>query len=179
MKSFNELLKEEKTTTEDALHLFDEMDVMTINNMFGRWQGSGFCTQHPLDGLLEMFNWYGKEFIDINNVHPLLFLDRNNKIFKVDPKKIPMSLAVNLPIPKNKISKFLFLSMKLILATTKTKARVRMMEHRGKISATMIYDDLPIFDVFRKIDNNTVLGLMDLKGVEQPFFFVLKRDCVT
>jgi hypothetical protein len=40
----------------------------------------------------------------------------------------------------------------------------------------MIYDDLPINDVFRKVDNNTVLGVMDLKGMEQPFFFVLRRE---
>ena len=38
------------------------------------------------------------------------------------------------------------------------------------------YDNLPINDVFRKVDDNTVLGIMDLKGMKQPFFFVLRRD---
>ncbi|MGB7084128.1 MAG: DUF4334 domain-containing protein [Phormidesmis sp.] len=50
------------------------------------------------------------------------------------------------------------------------------MEHRGKVSATMSYDHLPINDVFRKIDENTVLGLMDCKALQQPFFFVLRRE---
>jgi hypothetical protein len=26
------------------------------------------------------------------------------------------------------------------------------------------------------VDDNTVLGIMDLKGMKQPFFFVLRRD---
>ena len=40
----------------------------------------------------------------------------------------------------------------------------------------MIYDSLPINDVFRKVDDHTVLGLMDLKGMKDPFFFVLTRE---
>jgi len=39
----------------------------------------------------------------------------------------------------------------------------------------MIYDYLPINDSFRKVDDNTVLGIMDFKNSHQPFFFVLKR----
>jgi len=53
---------------------------------------------------------------------------------------------------------------------------VKPMNYRGKTSATMSYDNLPINDVFRKVDDNTVLGIMDLKGMKQPFFFVLRRD---
>ena len=43
----------------------------------------------------------------------------------------------------------------------------------------MIYDYLPINDVFRKVDDHTLLGLMDFKGMEQPFFFVLNRNVLT
>ncbi len=50
-----------------------------------------------------------------------------------------------------------------------------MTRHRGKVSATMVYDNLPIHDVFRKMDADTVLGIMDLKGLKKPFFFVLRR----
>ena len=53
-----------------------------------------------------------------------------------------------------------------------------MIEYREKVSTTMIYDNLPINDIFRKIDDNTVLGLMDFKGMPQPFFFVLNRDMI-
>ncbi|GAC1471441.1 MAG: hypothetical protein PVSMB5_20050 [Ktedonobacteraceae bacterium] len=51
-----------------------------------------------------------------------------------------------------------------------------MVEYRGQVSASMIYDNLPICDAFRRIDHDTLLGIMDLKGVEQPFFFKLRRD---
>ena len=40
----------------------------------------------------------------------------------------------------------------------------------------MVYDQLPINDVFRKISNDKVLGVMDLKDATKPFFFVLTRD---
>jgi hypothetical protein len=63
------------------------------------------------------------------------------------------------------------------MSTTETsQARLRMMEYRHQVTATMIYDQLPINDSFRKIDDNTVFGAMDFKGVPQPFFFVLRRE---
>jgi hypothetical protein len=49
------------------------------------------------------------------------------------------------------------------------------MEHRGVVSATMVYDQLPILDCFRRIDEGTILGVMDLKGMARPFFFSLSR----
>ena len=39
----------------------------------------------------------------------------------------------------------------------------------------MIYDGLPILDHFRAVDAATLLGLMDLRGMAQPYFFVLRR----
>jgi hypothetical protein len=44
------------------------------------------------------------------------------------------------------------------------------------VSATMIYDALPISDVFRRVDAHTLLGLMDYRALEKPFFFVLRRE---
>ena len=40
----------------------------------------------------------------------------------------------------------------------------------------MIYDQLPVNDVFRRLDDDTVLGAMDLRGSATPYFFVLTRD---
>ena len=39
----------------------------------------------------------------------------------------------------------------------------------------MIYDRQPIIDVFRRVDDVTLLGVMDLRGMSQPYFFVLTR----
>jgi Domain of unknown function (DUF4334) len=40
----------------------------------------------------------------------------------------------------------------------------------------MVYDTLPIVDVFRRVDADTLLGLMDLRGLPEPFLFLLERD---
>lgn len=175
IERFQTTLQQETTSTDEALVLFDELETVDLDFMMGRWKGSGFHTNHPMDGLLEAFNWYGKEFINPDCVHPLLFSDNDGRVFKVDPNPIAMDLGLRFPIPKNDAMKPVYSVMNKLLETEESKARVRMMEYRQKISATMIYDYLPIHDVFRKVDDNTVLGLMDFKGMEQPFFFILGR----
>lgn len=175
-ESYKSILKTAKTTTEQALQLFDTLEPVNLDFMLDRWQGSGLHTSHPMDGLLEASNWYGKEFIDPENVHPLLFLNNKGEIIKVAPKPVAMNWALKIPALKNDFLKPLLALTNSLLKTEKSQARLRMMEYRGKASATMIYDYLPINDSFRKIDDNTVLGVMDFKDLPQPFFFVLKRS---
>ncbi len=180
LETVETIIQQGETTTDEALKIFDELEPVDLEFMIGRWKGSGLHTNHPMDGLLEAANWYGKEFVDPECVHPLLFLDNDNKIFKVAPNPTAMSMVTSFPVPKNpnQITKSLFSLINLMFKTESSQARIRMMEYRQKISATMIYDNLPINDAFRKVDDNTVLGLMDFKGVSQPFFFVLRRDIV-
>ncbi|MCG8314562.1 MAG: DUF4334 domain-containing protein [Pseudomonadales bacterium] len=54
-------------------------------------------------------------------------------------------------------------------------AQLREVVYRGISTATMVYDTQPIFDHFKKVDDSTVLGVMDRKGDELPLFFFLKR----
>ena len=56
------------------------------------------------------------------------------------------------------------------------QARLRVVEHRGVSSAAMLYDHLPIVDVFRRLDAQTLLGVMDARGISHPFFFTLRRE---
>ena len=56
------------------------------------------------------------------------------------------------------------------------KARLRLTAYRGFVTATMCYDALPIADVFRKVDDDTLVGAMDLRGLQMPFMFVLRRE---
>ncbi len=176
IESCESILKTGQTTTEKALQLFDSLEPVNLDFMFGRWQGQGLDTDHPMDGFLEASNWYGKEFIDVDNVHPLLFSDTQGNIFKVVPNPTAMRWVLKLPILKNKSLKPLLMLTNSLLKTKTSQARLRMMEYRGKVSATMIYDHLPINDSFRKVDENMVLGIMDYKNSPQPFFFILKRS---
>lgn len=162
-------------STADALALFDSLEPVGIDFMLGRWVGSGFDTHHPMDGLLETFGWYGKAFVTADDVHPLLFR-RGDDVVSLSPKFMPMGLLWKLKVPRSGLLNALSLPLKFALQTGKARARLRMLEHRGKVSATMIYDDLPIHDVFRKLDDVTVLGVMDLKDMPQPFFFLLRRE---
>ena len=175
MTSYADSVLPKSCTTEEALALFDSLDAVSLDFMLGRWRGSEIETGHPMDGLLGLANWYGKEFVSADCVHPLLFSDGSGEVFKVAPNAQMMKWALSFSIPKNDLVKTASTALTSMLKTEESQARLRMMEHRGKLSATMIYDHLPINDVFRRVDEHTVLGLMDYKESQQPFFFSLTR----
>lgn len=175
-KKFYEMRDKKNNSTEDSFALFDRLDTVDIGFMMGRWHGSDFSTGHTMDGALETFNWYGKEFVDPDHVHPLVFKSFGKTLFKVNPSLMPVRLATLIPSAPLRPLRYLFLAVRFLFQTRKSKARVRLIEFRGKLTATMIYDHLPIHDVFRKVNENTLLGCMDFKEMKQPFFFVLERD---
>jgi hypothetical protein len=55
------------------------------------------------------------------------------------------------------------------------QASLRAVDYRGVVTATMVYDQQPIFDHFRRITDDLVLGVMDRKGDDMPLFFWLRR----
>ena len=55
------------------------------------------------------------------------------------------------------------------------KATLRFVRYRGVSTATMVYDQHPVFDHFRKITDGLVLGVMDRKGETFPLFFYLRK----
>lgn len=148
--------------------------------MMGSWKGEGFLTGHPMDGLLESYHWHGKRFDSPEDVHPLVFSRRDGDLTCVNPALLgpSLSLAKQGQMPKSATVGKLFQFLLPLLATSRSRARLRMTTFRGVPSATMIYDQLPINDVFRRIDADSVLGVMDYKGMAQPFFFRLSRERV-
>ena len=54
-------------------------------------------------------------------------------------------------------------------------ATLRMVEYRGVVTATMVYDQHPVMDHFRQVDDTTVLGVMIKKGDTIPLYFYLQR----
>ncbi|MCG8671615.1 MAG: DUF4334 domain-containing protein [Pseudomonadales bacterium] len=165
----------EGTSTEQALAYFDELAPVTVDEMLGRWRGSGFPTDHPMDGLLENFNWWGKEFVSSEHVHPLVFSQGEDKQVTLDPLWMPLKYARNSRFARAAATRKAFALLAPLMKTQQSRARLRMLEYRGKVSATMVYDHKPINDVFRKLDEDTVIGVMDLKSMRRPFFFVLQR----
>ena len=171
------LAQKSVASTQEGLALYDQLEVIDADFMLGRWKGTEFPSNHPMDGLLEISGWYGKAFLDTENVHPLLFYTSDKKgLYAVNPTLVFPFAKMNLP---SFIIPYLKALAKPFVLTKRSKARLRMIEYRGKVSATMQYDHLPINDVFRKIDENTVLGAMDMKGEKQPYFFLLERENTT
>jgi hypothetical protein len=95
----------------------------------------------------------------------------------VDPALVPLGLLrerahlAHLPA-----ARAAFGVVRPLLHTDRPKARLRTVQHRGVHTAAMVYDALPIIDVFRRATPDTVLGLMDMRGLAAPFFFVLRRE---
>ncbi|WP_163992791.1 DUF4334 domain-containing protein [Pyxidicoccus caerfyrddinensis] len=164
--TFDEAVKAERISPEEAFALFDSLPTVDLAFMRGTWKGRELRTGHVLDGLLGATGWYGKQFLDGERVHPLLFFTTDRSaVFPVDPRKWP-SPTLQGAVGQHRAD----------VETDAFKARLRLTEYRGKVSATMVYDDRPILDVFRKVDDGTVLGAMDARGMPQPYFFVLRRD---
>lgn len=163
-----------------ALAYFDRCATVDVAELSGRWRGRGLPTGSPLDGLLEAYGWYGKEFLDAETVHPLLFAGRSGRPRPLDPALLPVAVLRNhAALARCPVARVAFGVVRPLLTTRKPRARLRAVEHRGVVTAAMVYDALPIVDVFRRISRDTVLGLMDLRGMPEPYFFVLRREEVS
>ena len=54
-------------------------------------------------------------------------------------------------------------------------------EFRGEVTATMVYDGAPIFDHFKKVDDSTLMGIMNGESAlvldgGRHYYFLLERD---
>lgn len=173
MESLADILNNRSTSAQAAQTAFDSLEAVDLDFMWGRWKGYEIKTGHHLDGLLEPTGWYGKLFSSSEEVHPLLFYTRNQSaLYAVNPSLVPLHIS----FPKSDILGPLMRAARPFLQTRKSRARLRLMDFRGKHTATMCYDDKPIFDHFARVDDHTVLGIMDLKNVPEPYVFVLERD---
>jgi hypothetical protein len=139
--------------------------------------GEGVSTRHPFDGLLERFGWHGKRFDGPDEAHPLIFSAGPGQKMSINPAFVPVAALIRyhrlLHAP---VVPRLLAVIRPLLATQKPKARLRLTNYRGVVTATMVYDALPINDVFRKADEDTLVGAMDMRGLSTPFLFVLRRE---
>jgi hypothetical protein len=159
-------------TTDEALAYFDGLAPVEVETMIGDWQGTEIITGHPMEGMLAATRWFGKSFVSADAVHPLVHRGFGGRRLNVNPALLPMKLGLKLPL---RVVTALFTVLQPFLGTGHPRARLRMIKHRGKQTTAMVYDAKPIIDVFRKIDDDTVLGLMDQRDDKAPFFFQLSR----
>jgi len=168
---------ERGVSREAACAIFDELAPVSIEQLIGSWKGSGVPTGHPLDGMLESYGWHGKRFDTAEIVHPLVFKDGKWGLVPINPSYLPLKPVLrHAGFLRRPSVAGIARRLLPIARTSDPQARLRMTEFRGVVTATMIYDSLPIHDVFRGIDDDTLLGLMDLRYTREPFFFLLRRE---
>ena len=161
----------------EALSCFDGLAGLEPEGMIGRWRGAGLPTGHPLDGLLEALGWYGKAIEGADRVQPLLFRTPSGGVVALDPRFMPVGVALRWPaLARSAPVRAAFAAGRRLLRSGGSAATLRAVTFRGKRSAAMVYDGKPIVDHFRWIDDDRVLGLMEMRGMERPFFFLLTRD---
>lgn len=177
MRNLDQIIESGRTSdSKELLALFDTLEPANLDFMYGTWKGEEFITGHFLEGALAASGWYGKAFVSPEEVHPLLYYTNNkrNKTFAMNP-----ALAIFKPwflnLAKSPVAPLIVRLTRPFASTKQYKARLRMLEYRGKSSATMIYDQHPINDVFRKVNERTLLGLMDMRQMDTPYFFILRR----
>lgn len=169
--------RQTSVSTNDALSRFDHLAAVDPAELGGRWCGSGLHTGHRLDGLLERFGWYGKEFQSSEAVYPLLFKDSKDRIHSVDPVRLPLGLVLREPaLARSGPALGIFSTLLPLLRTRNPTARLREITCRGIPSAAIVYDRIPVIDHLRRIDDARILGLMDLRSMPHPLFFLLSRD---
>jgi hypothetical protein len=176
--SLEEVLPNVPTTADDALAVFDKAEPIEPEHMVGLWQGAEIPTGHPLDGILAASGWWGKEFIDSEAVHPLLFRYRNGtKSWAMNPILVPVQSALKVRIPTFVLPLLrpTIAALRPVVQTRRARARLRSITYRGESTAAMVYDQQPVIDVFRRVAADVILGAMDLRGSPQPYFSVLRR----
>jgi hypothetical protein len=183
MPTLTDVVTQAPTTTADALALYDSLPAVEPDAVLGTWHGAELPTGHPLDGMLAASGWWGKQFRDAETVHPLLFpTGDGSALWALNPAPAfaGLGLATRVPMLKNADLSGLISRLRPVLGARSAKARLRTTRYRGVDTATMVYDQLPINDVFRLLDGTAgaevLLGAMDLRGFSRPYFFLLQRD---
>ncbi|GLR46909.1 DUF4334 domain-containing protein [Sphingomonas astaxanthinifaciens] len=160
---------------DEVLNYYDSLGPVAPEAILGLWKGEELATGHAYDGLLGPSGWWGKAFRSVDDVDPLVF-ERRGKRFAGNPGLMPLGLIERAPgLAKSGMSAALFRALSPLLRTGKSRARLRPVDYRGVTSAAMVYDQLPIIDCFRRVDDDTLLGAMDIRGFADPYFFVLRR----
>lgn len=130
--------------------LWSALPPLTVAEAIGTYRGGYFDGGKSPSPI----NWYGKQILGENNVNPLLCYlpgETNGTVNK----------DVIFPYPRKDI------------------AQARNVEHQGVVTATIIYNKVPLMDYFRVVrpgKDLLLLGKSDWNGTQaEPAYFWLER----
>ncbi len=159
-----------------ALERFRSLPPITPQELVGLWKGRGIPTGHPLDGILEELGWFGKRFMPELRADALLFRSGERRLIAINPAWIPIRLALRFHrLGRASVTHRVFSGVQGLLRAKGPVASVKSLPFMGATSAAMLYDDQPITDYFRQIDEGEVMGIMTIEGDHRLYFFELDR----
>ncbi|MGA8258489.1 MAG: DUF4334 domain-containing protein [Nocardioides sp.] len=131
--------------------LWADLQTVSVEEILGPWRGGDFDTGHLASTVLEQVNWHGKRFDGPLDATPMLCRGDDGELYS------------NLK------------------AGGGGEASLWPVEFRGEVTATMVYDRMPVFDHFKKVDDSTLMGIMNGKleaafGVADLYYFWLERE---
>lgn len=143
------------------LRFYDGLPALAPAALTGLWRGGAWETGTRFDGLLERLAWHGKLFGGPDDVQALLFARPRTALGWLNRLTI-------LP--------FRLLGRPSLVRHPLGRARLREVRFRGLVSTAMVYDYLPIIDHFRRIGDERIMGVMDLRGRrDSELLFWLER----
>ncbi|WP_341488002.1 DUF4334 domain-containing protein [Pararhizobium sp. A13] len=159
-----------------ALEEFQSLPPIEPREMIGLWTGRGIPSGHPFDGVLENLGWFGKRFTPDMRADALLFRFDERKLIAIDPARIPLRLVLRFHmVGRMRATRNLFSYLQHGLRAKGPVASLKTMSFQGEASAAMVYDDQPIVDHFRRIDERRIMGAMTINADDRIYFFELAR----
>lgn len=148
---FDALRQADPADPADLDALWADLAVAGVEEILGPWRGGDFATGHVASTVLEKVRWHGKRFDSPLAAVPLVCRGEDGELYS------------------NKD------------AGGGGEASLWPVGFRGEVTATMVYDRLPVFDHFKKVDDDTLMGIMNGKleaafGVTDLYYFWLERD---
>ena len=131
--------------------LWSDLASTSVHDLLGSWRGGDFATGHPASRLLEQIRWHGKRFGGPLDADPLVCRAEDGTLYAETA------------------------------AAGGGSASLWAVAFRGEVTATMVYDALPVLDHFKAVDDDTLMGIMNGKleqvfGTADPYYFWLERE---
>ena len=148
---FDALVADPSPATDALDALWSDLPVLDASEMLGAWRGGDFSTGHPASALLTTIGWHGKRFDSLTDGHPLICRGEDGALYS------------NTRYAGGGYSS------------------LWNVEFRGESTATMVYDAMAVLDHFKRVDEDTVMGIMNGKleaafGTADHYYFGLARD---
>ena len=146
----------EAPETEKFLDLFSQLEAVSVDSMIGLWRVTAFgrTPRKPIADQPDPGPLPRREGLGISKLYGKRFITPD------DAEPI-VSLAED---------------VSLVASVDFGVARLRELSFRGTSSAGMVYDQQPWIDYFRKIDDDTLVALIDMKGKPVDVGFFMLRD---